>query len=73
MSEELKDILESFGTNQMMANPGKFQYLLLGKNKPLKMEIEEIKLESAKLVKLLGLKINHNLTFDTHIYGQCEN
>ena len=45
----------------MMVNSGKFQYMLLGKQKPLKMENEEIEMESDKLVKVPGLKINHNL------------
>ena len=50
-----------------MANPGKFQYMLLGKHKPLKLEIEGFQLESAKSVNLLGITIDHNLTFDTHV------
>ena len=50
----------------MMANPGKFHYMMLGKCKPLKIEIEGFKLESGESVKLLGLTIDHNLTFHTH-------
>ena len=50
-----------------MANPGKFQYMLPGKHKPLKIEIEGFQLESAKSVNLLGITIDHNLAFDTHI------
>ena len=34
----------------MMPNPGKFQYMLLGKHKALKIEIEGFQLESAKSV-----------------------
>ena len=41
--------------------------MLLGKDKPLKIEIETFQLESAKSVNLLGITIDHNLTFDTHI------
>ena len=55
----------------MMATPGKFQYLLLGKPKPLKIEIEGFQLESAKLVNLLGMTIDHNLTFDTDVSNIC--
>ena len=40
----------------MMANPGKFQYMLLGKHKPLKTEIEGFQLESAK-PNLLGITL----------------
>ena len=43
-------MLEWFGNNQMMANPDKF-----AEPKPLKIEIEGFKLESAKSVDFLGL------------------
>ena len=56
----------------MMPNPRKFQYILLGKHKLLKIEIEGFQLESAKLVNLLGITINHNLTFDTHVSNICK-
>ena len=39
--------------------------MLLGKHKPLKIELERFQLESAKSVNLLGITIDHNLTFDT--------
>ena len=55
-------MLEWFGSNQMMANSEKFQCMLLGMHKPLKIEIERYKLESAKSVKRLGL------TIDTHVW-----
>ena len=54
-------MLEWFGSNQMMANSERFQCMLLGMHKPLKIEIERYKLESAKSVKRLGL------TIDTHV------
>ena len=56
----------------MMANPGKFQYMLLGKHKPLKIEIEGFQLESAKSVNLLGIITDHNLTFDTYVSNICK-
>ena len=42
---DLKVVLKWFGNKQMMANRKKFQYMLLGKPKPLKIEIEEFKQE----------------------------
>ena len=51
----------------MMTNPGKSQYMLLGKHKSLKIEIERFKLKSAKLVKILGLTMDDNLKFDKHV------
>ena len=56
----------------MMENPGKFQYMLLCKQKPPKIEIEEFQLESAKSVNLLGITIDYNLTFDTHVSNICK-
>ena len=60
-------MLKWFRSNQMMATPGELQYMLLGKHKSLKIEIEGFQLESAKSVNLLGITIDHNLAFDTHI------
>ena len=51
----------------MVTNPGKFQYRMLGKHKSLKIEIEGFQVQSAKSVNLLGITIDHNLTFDTHV------
>ena len=41
--------------------------MLLVEYKPLKIKIERFELESAKLVKLLGITIDYNLTFDKPI------
>ena len=72
LQSDLKIVLKWFRNNQMMPNPRKFQYILLGKHKLLKIEIEGFQLESAKLVNLLGITINHNLTFDTHVSNICK-
>ena len=68
----LKIVLTWFTNNAMMANLGKFQYMLFGKHKPLKIEIEEFQLESAKSVNLLGIAMDHNLTFDAHVMNICK-
>ena len=62
LESELKIVLKWFRNNQMMANLAKFQCMLLGKHKS-----EEFQLESAKSVNLLGITIDYNLTFDTHV------
>ena len=46
--------------------------MLLDKHKPLKTEIAEFQLESAKSVNLLGITTNDNLTFDTHVSHICK-
>ena len=50
----------------MIDNPTKYQYMLLGKRKPLKLESKRFKLESAMSVKLLALTTDHNLTLDKY-------
>ena len=56
----------------MMANSRKFQYMLLGKYKPLKIEIEGFQLEPTKSVKFLGITIDHDLTYHTHVSNICK-
>ena len=67
LQSDLKIVLKWFRNNEMMTNPEKFQSMWLGKHKPLKTEIDGFQLESAKSVNLLGITIDHNLTFDTHV------
>ena len=65
-------MLKWFGDNEMIANPRKFKYMLVGKSKPLKIEILGFQLESAKSVNLLGITFDNNSTFDTHISNVCK-
>ena len=69
---DLKVVLEWFGNNKMTANPRQFQLMLLGKHKPLNIEIEGFKVESVKSVKFLRLTIYHNLTFGTQVSNICQ-
>ena len=72
LESDLKIVLKWFRKNQIMANPEKFQFMLLGKHKSLKIEIEGFQLESAKSVNLLGITIDYNLTFDTQVSTICK-
>ena len=71
IQSDLKIVLKWFRNNQLIANLGKVKYMFLGKQKPLKIEIEGFHLESAKSVNLLEITIDHNLTFDTHVSNIC--
>ena len=52
----------------MMANPGKFQFMILIKNTTNKsIGINNKTIESSKSVKLLGLNIDDKLNFGIHI------
>ena len=72
LESDLKIVLKWFRKNRIMANPGKFQCMLLGKHKSLKIEMEGFQLESAKSVNLLGITIDYNLKFDTHVSNICK-
>ena len=65
-------MLKGFRNNQMIANPGKLEYILFGKQKHLKIEIERFQLESAKSVKPLGIAIYQNVILQTHASSICK-
>jgi hypothetical protein len=58
----------------MQANPDKFQVLALGKktydNCPA-INIQNVELTCEDSVKLLGIEIDYQLNFDTHISTIC--
>ena len=57
----------------MMANPGKFQFMILGKNTINKsIVINNKTIESSKSVELLGLTIDNKLNFRIHINNICK-
>ena len=66
LQSDLKD-------NQMMANPGKFQFMILSKNTINKSIVINNKIiESSKSVKLLGLTIDNTLNFGIHVNNICK-
>ena len=66
---DVKNIITWFNNNAMVANPYKFQFMVLGKNvnDKISITIENITLESIKTVKLLGINIDSKLNFKEHI------
>ena len=57
----------------MMANPGKFQFMILSKNTINKsIVIDNKTIESSKSVKLLGLITDNKLNFGIHINNICK-
>ena len=73
LQSDLKIALKWFKDNQMMANPGKFQFMILSINTINKsIVINNKTIESSKSVKLLGLIIDNNLNFGIHINNICK-
>ena len=68
LQSDLKIVLKWFRDNQMMADPGKFQFMFLSKNTINKsIAIDYKMIESSKSVKLLGLTTDNKLNFGIHI------
>ena len=73
LQSDLKIALKWFKDNQMMANPGKFPFMILSKNTINKsIVINNKMIESSKSVKLLGLTIDNKLNFGIHINNICK-
>ena len=73
LQSDLKIALKWFKDNQMMANPGKFQFMILSKNTINKsIVIDNKTIESSKSVKLLGLTIDNKVNFGIRINNICK-
>ena len=70
---DLKSVLMWFTVNSLNPNPGKFQYMILGKcvTNQLSLFINGIKLERTSEVVLLGIKMDDQLTLKAHIEYIC--
>ena len=70
----INHLIEWFKINKMQANPDKFQVLAVGKKTYVKrptISIQNFELTCEDSVKLLGLEIDYQLNFDTHISAIC--
>ena len=75
LTSESEYVIEWFGTNQMQANPGKFQAIVLGKRGHDDCEsftIHDNTVKCEHSVKLLGVTIDYMLNFDLHISDICK-
>ena len=74
LEKEMKVAMTWFSKNSMVANPKKFQFMILGTKKLAKkcININGRKCLSTKLVTLLGIKIDWKLNFNKHVNFLCE-
>ena len=69
LKHDLKILLKWFRINSLQANPGKFQFMILGKKKrnSVKLIINTIEIEESRKVVLLGITINNLLILNENI------
>ena len=75
LKHDMKTILKWFRINSLKANPGKFQFMILGKKQcnEVKLIINSIVINESNAVELLGITIDNKLTFNEHINNLCRN
>ena len=75
LEEDLCQALEWFESSRLVANPSKFQMMLLGttRNDKLCMDINGATVCPSASVKLLDITIDAGLKFDQHVKTLCQN
>ena len=75
LEQESNVAIDWLERNQMIANPDKFHAILVTKGRDdttgVKLMIQGKQIQSENAVRLLGVKIDHRLTFDEHISNLC--
>ena len=74
LSHESEIAIEWLTKNEMIANPSKFQAIILKKSKESTescIKIKDIEIKTKTEVKLLGITIDDKLNFDKHIGNIC--
>ena len=73
LKHDTKIILKWFRINSLKANPGKFQFMILGKKQcnKVKLKINSIVINESDTVELLGITVDNVLTFIEHTNNLC--
>lgn len=74
LSRESNVAIDWLNNNKMLANPSKFQLMILSKSKQnieIDIEIDNKQIQSKDSVHLLGIDIDHKLKFEYHISELC--
>ena len=68
LETDLNNVLAWFNINLLKVNPGKFQFMILGKKEnSFILIIGKNKIENSTEVTLLGVKMDKQLKFKSHI------
>ena len=72
LEHDLIRILSWLKMNQLVANPDKLQLMFLGCQSNIQtVKTSNLTLESTESIKLLGITIDRELSFKTHIENRC--
>ena len=73
LEHDMRNLLYWLKINSLKADPGKFQFMILGKKKRLKysLKIGSITIKESDEVELLGITIDKALNFKKHIENLC--
>ena len=73
LKHNVKILLKWFRINSLQANPGKFQFMILGKKKQnsIKLIIDTTGIEESRKIVLLGIPIDNILAFNEHTDNLC--
>ena len=73
LKTDLVGVMEWFKINSLKANPGKFQFMVLGykDERSFNIHINNVQIKNSNEVTLLGIKIDKNITFKKHISELC--
>ena len=74
LEQDMSQAISWFKTNPMVANPSKFQVMLLGlkTDDSIVLDIGNVSIDVVSSVKLLGITIDSKLKFDQHVAKLCQ-
>ena len=68
LQESAEKLLQWFSHNQMKENTDKC-HLIVSTDEPIEIRVGESPIKNSTCEKLLGVKIDNKLNFDTHVKG----
>ena len=71
LTKDSKSLLEWFTLNGFKANPDKFHFISSSFDIISFLQIDQYQIYKSKCEKLLGIKVDHKLTFEDHVSSIC--
>ena len=71
LQESEEKLFPWFSHNQIKANADK-NYLIVSTDEPIEIRVSESLIKNNTCEKLLSVKIDNKLNFDTHVKGLCK-